>query len=242
MRTALPRASRRPAPVTIRAAIGRYAEGAGRSHAVAAGLLRQKESASGRCGRARGTESGEQRGRAGPGWAVRRGAGSPAGGREPSAGAGGAVCSGPGSRGGATRAGPDRRGLTAPVAPSGVAPTRAMPSDLAKKKAAKKKEAAKARQRPRRVPDENGDAGPEPQEVRPPEANGTVLPGEKAGRSCVCPACPGAGAWPPPFRRTVCAQLCPGWANRDIDVPMKRLGLGCVEPAAAVATVRTALP
>lgn len=179
MRTALPRASRRPAPVTVRAAIGRCAEGAGRSHAVAAGLLRQKESASGRCGRARGTESGEQRGRAGPGWAVRRGAGSPAGGREPSAGAGGAVCSGPGSRGGATRAGPDRRGLTAPVAPSGVAPTRAMPSDLAKKKAAKKKEAAKARQRPRRVPDENGDAGPEPQEVRPPEANGTVLPGEK---------------------------------------------------------------
>ncbi|NWT74621.1 ABCF2 protein, partial [Prunella himalayana] len=52
-----------------------------------------------------------------------------------------------------------------------------MPSDLAKKKAAKKKEAAKARQRPRRVPDENGDAGTEPQEVRPPpEANGTVLP------------------------------------------------------------------
>ncbi|NXE97763.1 ABCF2 protein, partial [Menura novaehollandiae] len=51
-----------------------------------------------------------------------------------------------------------------------------MPSDLAKKKAAKKKEAAKARQRPRRVPDENGDAGTEPQEVRPPEANGTTLP------------------------------------------------------------------
>ncbi|KAM6281349.1 ATP-binding cassette sub-family F member 2-like [Porphyrio hochstetteri] len=51
-----------------------------------------------------------------------------------------------------------------------------MPSDLAKKKAAKKKEAAKARQRPRRAPEENGDAGTEPQEVRPPEPNGTTLP------------------------------------------------------------------
>ncbi|OXB64259.1 hypothetical protein ASZ78_003707 [Callipepla squamata] len=51
-----------------------------------------------------------------------------------------------------------------------------MPSDLAKKKAAKKKEAAKARQRPRRAPEENGDTGTEPQEVRAPEANGTPLP------------------------------------------------------------------
>ena len=38
-----------------------------------------------------------------------------------------------------------------------------MPSDLAKKKAAKKKEAAKARQRPRKGHEENGDAVPEPQ-------------------------------------------------------------------------------
>lgn len=57
-----------------------------------------------------------------------------------------------------------------------------MPSDLAKKKAAKKKEAAKARQRPRRAPEENGDVGTEPQEVRPPEANGTALPGERPRR------------------------------------------------------------
>lgn len=125
---------------------------------------------------------------------MRCGADSPAGGRERSAGAGGAVCSGPGSRGGATRAGPDRRGLTAPVAPSGVAPTRAMPSDLAKKKAAKKKEAAKARQRPRRVPDENGDAGTEPQEVRSPEANGTVLPGEKLSGPVSAPHVPALAA------------------------------------------------
>lgn len=38
-----------------------------------------------------------------------------------------------------------------------------MPSDLAKKKAAKKKEAAKARQRPRKGHEENGDAVTEPQ-------------------------------------------------------------------------------
>jgi len=63
-----------------------------------------------------------------------------------------------------------------------------MPSDLAKKKAAKKKEAAKARQRPRRAPEENGDAGTEPQEVRAPEANGTPRPGER--RYCPIPASP----------------------------------------------------
>ncbi|XP_065254768.1 ATP-binding cassette sub-family F member 2 [Emys orbicularis] len=48
-----------------------------------------------------------------------------------------------------------------------------MPSDLAKKKAAKKKEAAKARQRPKKTPEENGDAEIEQQEMRNEEANGT---------------------------------------------------------------------
>ncbi|XP_028340934.1 ATP-binding cassette sub-family F member 2-like, partial [Physeter macrocephalus] len=49
-----------------------------------------------------------------------------------------------------------------------------MPSDLAKKKAAKKKEAAKARQRPRRGHEENGDVVTEPQvaEEKNEEANG----------------------------------------------------------------------
>ncbi|KAB0395994.1 hypothetical protein E2I00_013402, partial [Balaenoptera physalus] len=49
-----------------------------------------------------------------------------------------------------------------------------MPSDLAKKKAAKKKEAAKARQRPRKGHEENGDAVTEPQvaEEKNEEANG----------------------------------------------------------------------
>uniref|UniRef100_A0A8D0H6V3 ATP binding cassette subfamily F member 2 n=1 Tax=Sphenodon punctatus TaxID=8508 RepID=A0A8D0H6V3_SPHPU len=50
-----------------------------------------------------------------------------------------------------------------------------MPSDLAKKKAAKKKEAAKARQRPKKTPEENGDDLSE-QEARSEEANGTVEP------------------------------------------------------------------
>uniref|UniRef100_A0A8C3HDU4 ATP binding cassette subfamily F member 2 n=1 Tax=Chrysemys picta bellii TaxID=8478 RepID=A0A8C3HDU4_CHRPI len=48
-----------------------------------------------------------------------------------------------------------------------------MPSDLAKKKAAKKKEAAKARQRPKKTPEENGDAELEQQEMKNEEANGT---------------------------------------------------------------------
>ncbi|XP_039382463.1 ATP-binding cassette sub-family F member 2 isoform X4 [Mauremys reevesii] len=48
-----------------------------------------------------------------------------------------------------------------------------MPSDLAKKKAAKKKEAAKARQRPKKTPEENGDAEIEQQEMKNEEANGT---------------------------------------------------------------------
>ncbi|KAL6081708.1 hypothetical protein STEG23_005615 [Scotinomys teguina] len=49
-----------------------------------------------------------------------------------------------------------------------------MPSDLAKKKAAKKKEAAKARQRPRKGHEENGDAVTDPQvaEEKNEEANG----------------------------------------------------------------------
>ncbi|ELW64833.1 ATP-binding cassette sub-family F member 2 [Tupaia chinensis] len=48
-----------------------------------------------------------------------------------------------------------------------------MPSDLAKKKAAKKKEAAKARQRPRKGHEENGDAVTEPQVAEEKnEANG----------------------------------------------------------------------
>ena len=55
-----------------------------------------------------------------------------------------------------------------------------MPSDLAKKKAAKKKEAAKARQRPRKGHEENGDAITEPQvaEERNEEANGRETTGE----------------------------------------------------------------
>lgn len=222
MRTALPGAAHRPAPVTLRAAIGRGAEGAGRAHAVAAGLLRQKESASGRCGRAGEPRAGS--GGAGPGRAGQAGGNLR---QEPSAGAGGAVCSvpgrtargavGAGNRGGATRAGPDRRGLTAPVAPSGIAPTRAMPSDLAKKKAAKKKEAAKARQRPRRVPDENGDTGTEPQEVRPPEANGTVLPGERMAGSVSAPRVPARGAWAAPLPAGPCALGCvPGGRNATL--------------------------
>ncbi|KAI2548530.1 ABCF2 isoform 5, partial [Pan troglodytes] len=47
-----------------------------------------------------------------------------------------------------------------------------MPSDLAKKKAAKKKEAAKARQRPRKGHEENGDVVTEPQVAEKNEANG----------------------------------------------------------------------
>lgn len=54
-----------------------------------------------------------------------------------------------------------------------------MPSDLAKKKAAKKKEAAKARQRPRKGHEENGDAITEPQVAeRNEEANGRETTGE----------------------------------------------------------------
>lgn len=55
-----------------------------------------------------------------------------------------------------------------------------MPSDLAKKKAAKKKEAAKARQRPRKGHEENGDAATEPQvaEERNDEVNGEETTGE----------------------------------------------------------------
>lgn len=102
-----------------------------------------------------------------------------------------------------------------------------MPSDLAKKKAAKKKEAAKARQRPRRVPDENGDAGTEPQEVRPPEANGTVLPGERVAGPVSAPRVPGRGAWPEPFPAGPCALGCvPGRASRDADVVVRLLGHG----------------
>uniref|UniRef100_A0A8C9F4P6 ABC transporter domain-containing protein n=1 Tax=Pavo cristatus TaxID=9049 RepID=A0A8C9F4P6_PAVCR len=77
-----------------------------------------------------------------------------------------------------------------------------MPSDLAKKKAAKKKEAAKARQRPRRAPEENGDAGTEPQEVRAPEANGMPLPGER----CL----PGAALWLPGDPRAAGHMCFPG--------------------------------
>lgn len=55
-----------------------------------------------------------------------------------------------------------------------------MPSDLAKKKAAKKKEAAKARQRPRKGHEENGDAATEPQvaEEKTDEVNGQETTGE----------------------------------------------------------------
>lgn len=55
-----------------------------------------------------------------------------------------------------------------------------MPSDLAKKKAAKKKEAAKARQRPRKGHEENGDAVTEPQvaEEKIEEANGRETTGD----------------------------------------------------------------
>ena len=55
-----------------------------------------------------------------------------------------------------------------------------MPTDLAKKKAAKKKEAAKARQRPRKGHEENGDAVTEPQvaEEKIEEANGRETTGD----------------------------------------------------------------
>ena len=55
-----------------------------------------------------------------------------------------------------------------------------MLSDLAKKKAAKKKEAAKARQRPRKGHEENGDAVTEPQvaEEKIEEANGRETTGD----------------------------------------------------------------
>lgn len=54
-----------------------------------------------------------------------------------------------------------------------------MPSDLAKKKAAKKKEAAKARQRPRKGHEENGDTVTEPQVAEEKnEANGRETTGE----------------------------------------------------------------
>lgn len=60
-----------------------------------------------------------------------------------------------------------------------------MPSDLAKKKAAKKKEAAKARQRPRKGHEENGDAVTEPQvaEERSDQVNGQESPGELRGEA-----------------------------------------------------------
>lgn len=59
-----------------------------------------------------------------------------------------------------------------------------MPSDLAKKKAAKKKEAAKARQRPRKGHEENGDAAAEPQvaEERSEGLNGQETAGERRER------------------------------------------------------------
>lgn len=58
-----------------------------------------------------------------------------------------------------------------------------MPSDLAKKKAAKKKEAAKARQRPRKGHEENGDAATEPQVAEEKyEANGREATGELRAR------------------------------------------------------------
>lgn len=54
-----------------------------------------------------------------------------------------------------------------------------MPSDLAKKKAAKKKEAAKARQRPRKGHEENGDAVTEPQVAEEKnETNGRETTGD----------------------------------------------------------------
>lgn len=59
-----------------------------------------------------------------------------------------------------------------------------MPSDLAKKKAAKKKEAAKARQRPRKGHEENGDAAAEPQvaEERNEGVNGQETTGALRAR------------------------------------------------------------
>lgn len=58
-----------------------------------------------------------------------------------------------------------------------------MPSDLAKKKAAKKKEAAKARQRPRKGHEEDGDAVTEPQVAEEKnEANGQETTGELRDR------------------------------------------------------------
>lgn len=76
-----------------------------------------------------------------------------------------------------------------------------MPSDAAKKKAAKKKEAAKARQRPKKTPDENGDAGAEQDDARSEEANGTAEPGEwPAAQSSV-------GGRPLGSSRSLCVAL-----------------------------------
>lgn len=62
-----------------------------------------------------------------------------------------------------------------------------MPSDLAKKKAAKKKEAAKARQRPRKGHEENGDAVTEPQVAEEKtEANGGETAGDGVGGEFLC--------------------------------------------------------
>lgn len=77
-----------------------------------------------------------------------------------------------------------------------------MPSDLAKKKAAKKKEAAKARQRPRKGHEENGDAVTEPQvaEEKNEEANGRETTGELRER------------WVPGMVATTYG--CPSWSQR----------------------------
>lgn len=72
-----------------------------------------------------------------------------------------------------------------------------MPSDLAKKKAAKKKEAAKARQRPRKGHEENGDAVTEPQVAEEKnEANGRETTGEWRERWA-----PGMDGWMDPQAR-----------------------------------------
>lgn len=115
------------------------------------------------------------------------------------------------------RGGPARRGLTGPCPPAAAPLRLAMPSDLAKKKAAKKKEAAKARQRPRRAAEENGDAGTEPQEARPPEANGTALPGEGRPRRGAARPRRDSRAQPPGGARPV--ALRPVGSARSVRVP-----------------------
>lgn len=169
-RSALPGAARPPGVGDASRSDWPPRRGAGHAHAVAAVLLRQKESA--------------ER----PVRVERRGVGLArwAGGRRAGTGAAGGSRPGPVAPRAPGRAGAARPNGLFPTA--AASPRRAMPSDLAKKKAAKKKEAAKARQRPRRAPEENGDAGTEPQEVRAPEANGTPLPGER--RYCPIPASP----------------------------------------------------